>query len=71
MGKRARSAATGRFIKMSTAMRSPQTTVLENTKRSGGKVEVTVARSAVDRQFISLATAQRRPNSALIEKIKR
>ena len=37
MGKRARSAVTGRFVKNSTAKRHPKTTVVESVGRSPRK----------------------------------
>jgi hypothetical protein len=37
MPGRARSAKTGRYVKLATAKRHPDTTVVESTKKKGGK----------------------------------
>ena len=37
MGKRGRSAKTGRFVKQSTVKKNPSTTVNEGTKKGGKK----------------------------------
>jgi len=66
MGKRARSAISGRFIKKSTARRHPRTSVLEST-RSSGRTKRTIARSAITGRFISMATAKRNPNTTVVE----
>ena len=71
MGRRARSAVTGQFVKKATAARHPDTTVLESTKTARGNVTVTVARSAISGRFVNKAAAARHPKTTLIEKIKR
>lgn len=71
MGKRARSAVSGRFVTKATARRQPSTTVVESTKRHQGRTEVTVARSAKTGRFVTMATAARRPHNTLVETIKR
>ena len=59
-----RSARTGRFVKASTAARSPKTTVTQSvpSKSSGGH-----HRSAITGRYISDAAAARHPNTSISE----
>lgn len=65
----ARSSATGRFVKASTAKRSPSTTVIENVAVPVMVVEV--ARSAATGRFVKKDTARRHPDKTLREKVRR
>lgn len=64
-----RSAKTGRFVKASTAKRSPSTTIVEQVEVKTGAVEV--ARSASTGRFVKKDTARRHPTKTTIQKVKR
>lgn len=60
-----RSAATGRYVKASTAARNPKTTVTEQgANRSSG----THHRSAITGKFVNGSTAARHPNTTVTER---
>jgi hypothetical protein len=67
---RARSAATGRFVKASTAKRHPGKTVVHGSFPSGG-TPVEVARSASTGRFVKMTTAERNPSGTIVQTIKR
>lgn len=56
-----RSGKTGRYVKASTASRSPRTTV----RTSGGKSKATGNRSAITGRFVTAATARRHPDTTI------
>ena len=60
-----RSAATGRYVKASTAARNPKTTV---TERGGNHSSGTHHRSAITGKFVTGSTAARHPNTAVTER---
>lgn len=60
-----RSAATGRYVKASTAVRNPKTTV---TERGANRSSGTHHRSAVTGRFVKSSTAARHPNTTVTER---
>ncbi|GAB5901790.1 hypothetical protein OKHIL_76010 [Mycolicibacterium mageritense] len=62
-----RSAATGRYVKTSTAVRNPRTTV---TERGSGRNNSsgTHHRSAVTGRYVKASTAARHPNTTVTER---
>ncbi|MBN6800827.1 hypothetical protein JRG50_02600 [Micrococcus luteus] len=71
MGKTVnRSVRTGRFVKASTAKRSPRTTTTETVGRSGGATRA-VGRSAVTGRFVTAATVARHPGTTLTQQVSR
>ena len=63
-----RSARTGRFVKTSTARRSPRTTSNERIGR-GTSNKTTVHRSTVTGRFVEESTAQRHPNTTISQRV--
>jgi hypothetical protein len=63
-----RSASTGRFVKASTARRSPKTTSTENVGR-GTSNETTVNRSTITGHFVKESTAQRHPDTTITQQV--
>ena len=63
-----RSARTGRFVKASTARRSPRTTTTETVGR-GTSNKTTVNRSAITGRFVTEATAQRHPGTTITQQV--
>lgn len=63
-----RSARTGRFVRASTARRSPRTTSTERVGR-GTSNKRTVNRSTITGKFVKAATAQRRPSTTITQKV--
>lgn len=64
---RSRSAVTGRYVRRSTAVRNPRTTVTEHgsgRNRSSG----TRHRSAVTGRYVTPATAARHPRTTVTER---
>jgi hypothetical protein len=60
-----RNATTGRYVKASTAVRSPKTTVTEHgANHSSG----THHRSAITGKFVKASTAARHPNTTVTER---
>lgn len=59
-----RSARSGRFVKASTARRSPRTTSTEKTGR-GTSNKTTVHRSTITGRFVKAATVQRHPDTTI------
>jgi hypothetical protein len=60
-----RSAATGRYVKASTAARNPKTTV---TERGANRSSGTHHRSAITGKFVKGSTAARHPNTTVTER---
>ena len=60
-----RSAATGRYVKASTAARNPKTTV---TERGANHSSGTHHRSAITGKFVKGSTAARHPNTTVTER---
>jgi hypothetical protein len=60
-----RSAATGRYVKASTAARNPKTTV---TERGANRSSGTHHRSAITGKFVNGSTAARHPNTTVTER---
>jgi hypothetical protein len=60
-----RSAATGRYVKASTAVRNPKTTV---TERGATHSSGTHHRSAITGKFVKASTAARHPNTTVTER---
>ncbi|RDH74296.1 hypothetical protein DVS77_32385 [Mycolicibacterium moriokaense] len=60
-----RSAATGRYVKTSTAARNPKTTV---TERGANRSSGTHHRSAITGKFVKGSTAARHPNTTVTER---
>lgn len=60
-----RSAATGRYVKASTAARNPRTTV---TERGANRSSGTHHRSAITGKFVKASTAARHPNTTVTER---
>jgi hypothetical protein len=69
-GGRARSTVSGRFVRRSTARRSPNRTVVHASFSQGGK-QIVVARSAKTGRFISKAAAARHPDTSLLQTVRR
>lgn len=63
-----RSASTGRFVKASTASRSPRTTSTETVGR-GTSNNTTVNRSTITGRFVTESTAQRHPNTTITQQV--
>lgn len=63
-GGRARSAATGRYVKASTALRHPRTTVVETGSNKGSG---THHRSAITGRYVTGSTAARHPDTTVTE----
>lgn len=63
-----RSARTGRFVKASTARRSPSTTVTERVGR-GTSNKTTVNRSASTGRFVKESTVQRHPGKTIKQRV--
>lgn len=63
-----RSARTGRFVKTSTARRSPRTTSTEKVGRSTSD-KTTVHRSTITGRFVKESTAQRHPNTTISQRV--
>ncbi len=63
-----RSASSGRFVKASTARRSPRTTTTETIGR-GTSNKTTVNRSAITGRFVTEATAQRHPGTTITQQV--
>ncbi|PZP22354.1 MAG: hypothetical protein DI613_18505 [Kocuria rhizophila] len=63
-----RSARTGRFVKASTARRSPRTTSTEKVGR-GTSNKTTVHRSTITGRFVKESTAQRHPSTTISQRV--
>lgn len=63
-GSVSRSAGTGRFVKASTAARSPRTTTTERVGGAGGNKAY---RSAITGKYVTEATARRHPGTTVTE----
>jgi len=63
-----RSASSGRFVKASTARRSPRTTTTETVGR-GTSNKTTVNRSAITGRFVTESTAQRHPGTTITQQV--
>ena len=63
-----RSASSGRFVKASTARRSPRTTTTETVGR-GTSNKTTVNRSAITGRFVKESTAQRHPDTTITQQV--
>lgn len=63
-----RSASTGRFVKASTARRSPRTTVTEIVG-GGTSNATTVNRSTITGRFVTESTAQRHPGTTISQQV--
>jgi hypothetical protein len=59
-----RSARSGRFVKTSTARRSPRTTTTERVGGSGGSKAY---RSAITGRYVTAGTARRHPGTTVTE----
>lgn len=64
---RGRSAVTGRYVRRSTAVRNPRTTVTERRSRRNGS-SGTRHRSAVTGRYVTPATAARHPRTTVTER---
>lgn len=62
------SARTGRFVKASTARRSPRTTSTEKVG-AGTSNKTTVNRSTVTGRFVKASTAQRHPDTTITQQV--
>jgi len=63
-----RSARTGRFVKASTARRSPRTTTTERVGR-GTSNKTAVNRSTITGRFVTDATARRHPGTTIAQRV--
>lgn len=63
-----RSARTGRFVRTSTAARSPRTTTTERVGSGTGNSR-SVNRSASTGRFVTAATAARHPGSTITQRV--
>ena len=63
-----RSARTGRFVKASTARRSPRTTSTETVGR-GTSNQTAVNRSTITGRFVKESTAQRHPDTTVTQQV--
>lgn len=63
-----RSARSGRFVKASTARRSPRTTSTERVGR-GTSNKTAVHRSTISGRFVTAATAQRHPSTTITQQV--
>ena len=63
-----RSASSGRFVKASTARRSPRTTTTETVGR-GTSNKSAVNRSAITGRFVKESTAQRHPDNTITQQV--
>lgn len=63
-----RSARSGRFVKSSTARRSPRTTTTERVGR-GTSNKTTVNRSTITGRFVKESTAQRNPGTTISQRV--
>lgn len=63
-----RSASSGRFVKASTAARSPRTTSTERVGR-GTSNATTVNRSAMTGRFVAASTARRHPDTTITQQV--
>lgn len=63
-----RSARTGRFVKASTARRSPRTTSTERMGR-GTSNRRTVHRSSITGRFVKESTARRHPSTTISQRV--
>lgn len=63
-----RSARTGRFVKVSTARRSPRATTTERIGW-GTSNTTTVHRSAITGRFVKQSTVQRHPDTTMSQRV--
>ncbi len=63
-----RSARTGRFVKASTARRSPRVTSTETVGR-GTSNKTAVNRSTITGRFVKESTAQRHPDTTITQQV--